>query len=67
MVDWWKGAEVLAAQVADKPSGARFVTEHSFADLERWVAENPYMPGLIEDDLEYDVECGMHCEPGIAA
>ncbi|SDD94374.1 Phosphoadenosine phosphosulfate reductase family protein [Bradyrhizobium brasilense] len=63
MVDWWKDAEMFAAQVANKPSGARFVTEHSYADLEREVRENPFMPGLLDDDLEYDVECGLTCAP----
>jgi hypothetical protein len=55
MSDWWKIQEIVGK--------GRFVTEHSYADLERWVAENPYMPGLIGDDLEYDAECGLTCMP----
>lgn len=62
MVDWWIEAELTAAELADKPSGARFVTEHSYADLYRQVRENQFMPGLLEDDLEdRDAECGLTC------
>lgn len=63
MVRWWSEQEDVASVMASKASGARFVTERSFSDLARWVAENPFMPGLLEDDLEYDVECGLTCSP----
>jgi 3'-phosphoadenosine 5'-phosphosulfate sulfotransferase (PAPS reductase)/FAD synthetase len=66
MVDPWIGAEVLGSQIANKPSGARFVTEYSYADLQREVLTQPFMVGLLDDDLEYDVECGLHCEPEAA-
>ncbi len=55
-VNWWKAQE---ARGGSKPSGARFVTEYTYADLEREVRENPYMPGLLDDD--YDAECGLSC------
>jgi 3'-phosphoadenosine 5'-phosphosulfate sulfotransferase (PAPS reductase)/FAD synthetase len=58
-VDWWKQQEETVP--AKMPSGARFVTEYSYADLERQVRENPMMPGLLDDDPEYDAECGLHC------
>ena len=61
MVDWWSDMENLAGALATKKSGARFVTEHAYADLEREVRSAPFMPGLLEDDLEFDAECGLTC------
>lgn len=63
-VDWWKAQE---AKGGSKPSGARFVTERTYADLERDVISSPFMPGLLDDDLEYDAECGLTCAPMEAA
>lgn len=59
-IDWWKAQE---AKGGSKPSGARFVTERTYSDLERDVTSSPFMPGLLDDDLEYDAECGLTCAP----
>lgn len=58
---WWKRQEATVR--AKTAAGARFVTEYTYADLEREVLQNPYMPGLLDDDLEYDAECGLTCVP----
>jgi 3'-phosphoadenosine 5'-phosphosulfate sulfotransferase (PAPS reductase)/FAD synthetase len=48
----WKQMEVIGK--------GRFVTEYSYADLEREAREQPVMPGLLDDE-EYDAECGLTC------
>lgn len=58
MGDWWKHVE--ATVTPRLASGARFVTEYSYEDLEREVANSPLLP--IFEDEEYDVECGLLCE-----
>lgn len=58
MPTWWKRQE---RETPAKSTGARFVTEYSYADLEREVASQPFMPGLLDDDEEYDAECGLTC------
>jgi hypothetical protein len=63
MADWWIGAEDVAAQLANKPSGARFVTEWSYRDMQRQALASPDIPGLI-DETEYDAECGLWCADG---
>jgi 3'-phosphoadenosine 5'-phosphosulfate sulfotransferase (PAPS reductase)/FAD synthetase len=60
MVDWWK--EMEASTTAKSAAAGRFRKEYSYADLEREVASQPMMPGLVDDE-EYDVECGLHCAP----
>lgn len=52
VADWWKRQELVGKGC--------FVTEYSYADLEREVREQPFMPGLLDDD-EHDTECGLHC------
>jgi 3'-phosphoadenosine 5'-phosphosulfate sulfotransferase (PAPS reductase)/FAD synthetase len=58
MADWWIERE--RSVKANTPGGARFVAEHSYADLEGLVAASPELP-LFEDDEEHDVECGLVC------
>jgi 3''-phosphoadenosine 5''-phosphosulfate sulfotransferase (PAPS reductase)/FAD synthetase and related enzymes len=58
MADWWKTME--ASTVAKSGAAGRFRKEYSYADLEREVATQPFMPGLLDDE-EYDAECGLHC------
>ena len=50
---WWSAQEQRV--------GARFVTEYSYSDLERWPHQQPL---LIEpqDDADNAVECGDACE-----
>lgn len=61
MADWWKQLE--ATTKAKSEQAARFRKEYTYADLEREVLTQPLMPGLLDDDEEYDVECGFHCAP----
>lgn len=61
--DWWQERESSITMKSAKATdaGRRFTTEYSYADLEREIATQPYMPGMFDDDEEYDVECGLHC------
>lgn len=68
MSDWWQDREASITMESAKATDAcrRFVTEYSYADLEREIAAQPFMPGLLDDEhYEYDVECGLHCAPEI--
>ncbi|MFC3693104.1 phosphoadenosine phosphosulfate reductase family protein [Chenggangzhangella methanolivorans] len=71
MADWWKAREasISARSAKATATGRRFVTEYSYADLEREVTTQPFMPGLLgdDDDLEFDVECGLICAPSLEA
>ncbi|PRD42104.1 hypothetical protein C5748_18300 [Phyllobacterium phragmitis] len=69
IADWWKDREASITMKSKRatPAGKRFVTEYSYADLEREVTTQPYVPGLLLDDEEYDVECGLHCAAEAAA
>jgi 3'-phosphoadenosine 5'-phosphosulfate sulfotransferase (PAPS reductase)/FAD synthetase len=57
VADWWIEQESLVR--ASKSTGARFVTEYSYADLLDHTDRSP----LLFDDLndEHDVECGLTC------
>jgi 3'-phosphoadenosine 5'-phosphosulfate sulfotransferase (PAPS reductase)/FAD synthetase len=58
MATWWAAQE--ASVTPDKPTGARFVTEYSYADLERLVRDQGHFD-FGEADEEHDVECGEYC------
>lgn len=49
--DWWSEQE--------RKTGARFVTEYSFADIQREVVRSPLLVPLEAEQLEYDAECGV--------
>jgi 3'-phosphoadenosine 5'-phosphosulfate sulfotransferase (PAPS reductase)/FAD synthetase len=55
--DWWIAQEATIR--ANKPSGARFVTEYRYTDL----AESARRQQVFEflDDEEFDAECGLVC------
>lgn len=60
-LDWWIGQEA-AIQTKAKPSGARFVTEYSYAELKSSVRRQPDLfLGAFDDDPEMDAECGLWC------
>lgn len=63
MADWWKDREASITMKSAKATeaGRRFTTEYSYADLQREVATQPFMPGMFDSGEEYDVECGLHC------
>lgn len=56
LATWWIGEE---AGVPSNQSGARFVTEYSYADLVDQVASSPLLPLEPGDDFEHDAECGV--------
>ncbi len=62
MADWWIGQEEKVSR-ATHPSGATFRRERSYADLVEEVRRSPFLPGLLNDDEEYDAECGLTCAP----
>lgn len=60
MADWWIEQERTVAP--SKASGARFVTEYAYADLEREVRQQGHLfDGFMEDGDEHDAECGLWC------
>lgn len=61
IADWWIAKERQTRETARKSNGAEWREGESYADLEREVQTQPFMPGLLEDDEEYDAECGLHC------
>lgn len=60
MADWWIEQEDLIRP--SKPSGARFITERSYRELQTYVDNSPTF-----DDVEYDSECGLYCGPEASA
>lgn len=58
-LDWWIEMERLASVLGAKPDGARFVTEHGYADLKRDVERQPLLIPLDWRNLEFDAECGV--------
>jgi hypothetical protein len=70
MGDWWAEREASITMLSSNATeaGRRFTTEYGYADLEREVRTQPFMPGLLDDENDdYDVECGLHCAPEEAA
>ncbi len=51
---WW---------ITQEAGGKRFERARGYADLEREVQTQPFVPGLLDDE-EYDVECGLTCGGG---
>lgn len=57
---WWVEQERVVTTKRATSNGARFVTEYSYADLQREVDEQPHLfDGLPAD--EHDAECGLWC------
>ena len=62
LTKWW--IEQEASVRPDKPSGARFTTEYSYADL---AIEASRQGDMFADPLdldEFDAECGLWCGGG---
>lgn len=55
--DWWIKQEQSVRHI--RTTGAQFVTEYSFADLQTNVSQSPTL--FEKQDDEHDVECGLHC------
>lgn len=60
-LDWWIEQERHTTEVVtpDKPDGARFITEHTYADLKREVERSPLLIPLDWRNVEFDAECGV--------
>lgn len=52
--------EDRASVLADKPTGARFVTEYSFRDVQK-AAGQPLLIPVEPHAIEFDAECGLWC------
>jgi 3'-phosphoadenosine 5'-phosphosulfate sulfotransferase (PAPS reductase)/FAD synthetase len=58
-LDDWIAMEERATVLASKASGARFVTEYSYADMKRDVERQPLLVPLDWRNVEFDAECGV--------
>jgi 3'-phosphoadenosine 5'-phosphosulfate sulfotransferase (PAPS reductase)/FAD synthetase len=66
---WWAEAEAEAEVTAltGKSSGARFVTEWSYAELQGAVRRQPDLfAGAFDADPDNDAECGLWCAGEVA-
>lgn len=61
IADWWIAQE--ATIITTKASGARFVTEYSYADLARQVHDQGHLFDGWTGDDDHDAECGLLCQP----
>jgi 3'-phosphoadenosine 5'-phosphosulfate sulfotransferase (PAPS reductase)/FAD synthetase len=62
LADWWIEREDTAK--CSKPDGARFRKDETYRQLRTAILNSPLLP--LEDDEEFDAECGLWC-PGEAA
>jgi 3'-phosphoadenosine 5'-phosphosulfate sulfotransferase (PAPS reductase)/FAD synthetase len=53
--------EDRASDLADKPSGARFVTKYSYRDIQAAAVAQPLLIPLDPASLDFDAECGLWC------
>lgn len=62
-VDWWKDREASISMRSKRATeaGRRFVTEYSYADLEREVLTQSTIFDIAQWSDEHDVECGLLC------
>jgi hypothetical protein len=61
--DWWVEAEDLVTGLGAKSTGARFVTEYSYRDIQRHVATSPLLFPLDWTDLPDIQDCTDECDP----
>jgi len=55
----WIAMEDRASELADKPSGAQFVTEYSYREIKRDAERSDLLIPLDWRNLEFDAECGV--------
>ena len=62
-LEWWSKQEIAITERTKKDTGARFVTEYSYAELIQDVRLQPdlFAGGLFDYDPEMDAECGLWC------
>ncbi len=58
MAEWWIEQESRVTTMRASASGARFVTEYSYADLQRDVSKQPH---FFDEGEDHDAECGLTC------
>lgn len=58
--EWWSAQEQTVTSKRATSAGARFVTEYSYADLQREVDQQPHLFDDLPDE-EHDAECGLWC------
>ena len=61
-LDWWIEAEAEATALTGKSSGARFITEHPYAEIQRIANSTVELPGI--DDVEVEDCTGEICHVG---
>lgn len=61
-LNWWIETEAEATALTGKSSGARFITEYSYADIQRLAQSAAELPGL--DDIEVEDCTGEFCHIG---
>lgn len=61
-LDWWIEAEAEATALTGKSSGAQFITEYSYAEIQRIARSTAELPGI--DDVEIEDCTGMSCHIG---
>lgn len=61
-LNWWIEAEAEATALTGKSSGARFITEYSYAEIQRLAQSAAELPGL--DDIEIEDCTGEFCHFG---
>ena len=62
-LDWWAEAEAEVTALVGKSSGARFVTEYSYAEIQSAVRRQPdlFADVFNDEQIEMDAECGLWC------
>jgi 3'-phosphoadenosine 5'-phosphosulfate sulfotransferase (PAPS reductase)/FAD synthetase len=61
-LQWWAEAEALATSITNKPSGARFRPEYTYAELIRAARnQGDLFLGAFDNDPDMDAECGTWC------
>jgi hypothetical protein len=61
-LNWWIEAEAEVTALTGKSSGANFITEYSYADIQRLARSAAELPGL--DDIEIEDCTGEFCQIG---
>lgn len=58
-LDDWISMELQASKLADKPTGAQFVTEYSYREIKRDAERSDLLIPLDWRKAEFDAECGV--------
>lgn len=63
-LDWWIEAEdevtaMISAGEIEPCSGARFITEHTYRQIQQYARSAAVLPHI--DEIEFDADCGVSC------